>query len=102
MLDPYAIAAAAAPAAAASDGAWLVGGAVRDTLLHRLCDDVDLVVAGDAEAFARTLADALGGSAFSFSDHSGTKTPMDMCFLNRLRSCLGASAHQPKVRCTRL
>jgi poly(A) polymerase len=68
MLDPYAIAAAAAPAAAASDGAWFVGGAVRDTLLHRLCDDVDLVVAGDAEAFARTLADALGGAAFSFSE----------------------------------
>jgi len=68
MLDPYSIAAAAAPAAAASDGAWLVGGAVRDTLLHRLCDDIDLVVAGDAEAFARTLADALGGAAFSFSE----------------------------------
>jgi poly(A) polymerase len=68
MLDPYAIAAAAAPAVAASDGAWLVGGAVRDALLHLLCDDIDLVVAGDAEAFARTLAGALGGSAFSFSE----------------------------------
>jgi tRNA nucleotidyltransferase/poly(A) polymerase len=68
MLDPHAIAAAAAPAAAASDGAWLVGGAVRDTLLHRLCDDLDLVVAGDAEAFARVLAAALDGAAFSFSE----------------------------------
>ena len=68
MLDPHAIAAAAAPAAAAGDGAWLVGGAVRDTLLHRLCDDIDLVVAGDAEAFARSLAAALDGAAFAFSE----------------------------------
>ena len=68
MLDVHAIAAAADPVAARSEGAWLVGGAVRDAALHRLCDDVDLVVAGDAEVFARSLADALGGSAFSFSD----------------------------------
>jgi tRNA nucleotidyltransferase/poly(A) polymerase len=69
MLDPHAIVAAAiGPAAAASDGAWLVGGAVRDTLLHRLFDDLDLVVAGDAEAFARALATALDGAAFSFSE----------------------------------
>ncbi len=68
MLDPHAIAAAAAPAAAASGGAWLVGGVVRDTLLHRLCDDLDLVVAGDAEAFAGALATALDGAAFSFSE----------------------------------
>ena len=68
MLDTHAIAAAAVSAAAASGGAWLVGGAVRDGLLHRLCDDVDLVVAGDAEVFARTLAAALDGAAFSFSE----------------------------------
>ena len=68
MLDVHAIAAAAAPAAARSEGAWLVGGAVRDGALHRLCDDVDVAVAGDAEAFARALADALCGSVFSFSD----------------------------------
>ena len=67
MLDVHAIAAAAAPAAARSEGAWLVGGAVRDAVLHRLCDDVDLAVAGDAEAFARSLADALGAGV-SFSD----------------------------------
>jgi len=68
VLDVHAIAAAAAPAAARSEGAWLVGGAVRDAVLHRLCDDVDLAVAGDAEAFARSLAEALGAGVFSFSD----------------------------------
>jgi tRNA nucleotidyltransferase/poly(A) polymerase len=68
MLDSHAIAAAAAPAAAESQGAWLVGGAVRDGLLHRLSDDLDLVVAGDAEAFARTLAVALDGATSSFSE----------------------------------
>jgi tRNA nucleotidyltransferase/poly(A) polymerase len=67
MLDPYAIAAAAAPCAT-GDGAWLVGGALRDLLLHRLCDDVDLTVAGDAESFARTLAGHLGGTVFSYSE----------------------------------
>jgi tRNA nucleotidyltransferase/poly(A) polymerase len=68
MLDVHAIAAAAAPTAEASDGAWMVGGAVRDALLHRLCDDLDLVVAGDAEAFARALADELDGAVFSYSE----------------------------------
>ncbi len=68
MLDVHAIAAAAAPVAAASDGAWIVGGGVRDALLHRLCDDLDLVVAGDAEAFAHALAAELGGPVFSYSE----------------------------------
>ena len=68
MLDSHAIAAAAAGPAAASDGAWLVGGAVRDALLHRLCDDLDIVVAGDAETFARALAAALDAAAFPFSE----------------------------------
>jgi tRNA nucleotidyltransferase (CCA-adding enzyme) len=43
--------------------AYLVGGTVRDLLLHlppRF--DFDLVVIGDAEAFARTLAERLGGT----------------------------------------
>jgi tRNA nucleotidyltransferase/poly(A) polymerase len=68
MLDVHAIAAAAAPVAAASGGAWIVGGSVRDAVLHRRSDDLDLVVAGDAEVFARSLAAELGGTVFSYSD----------------------------------
>jgi putative nucleotidyltransferase with HDIG domain len=42
--------------------AYLVGGAVRDALLGRELYDLDLAVGGDAPAFARALADLLGGS----------------------------------------
>lgn len=40
---------------------YLVGGLVRDLLLERENRDVDLVVEGDGIAFARTLAEELGG-----------------------------------------
>ena len=40
---------------------YLVGGFVRDLLLSRPSDDVDLVVEGDAIALARALQDELGG-----------------------------------------
>lgn len=44
------------------DGAYLVGGAVRDVLLGVPVDrDVDLAVEGDAPALARVLAAGLGG-----------------------------------------
>jgi len=40
---------------------YLVGGMVRDLLLGRVNEDVDLVVEGDGIAFASALADALDG-----------------------------------------
>ena len=40
---------------------YLVGGMVRDLLLGRPNEDVDLVVEGDGIAFAAALADAVGG-----------------------------------------
>ncbi|MFV2073019.1 MAG: CBS domain-containing protein [Thermoanaerobaculales bacterium] len=40
---------------------YLVGGMVRDLLLKRTNEDVDLVVEGDGIAFAAALAEALGG-----------------------------------------
>jgi tRNA nucleotidyltransferase (CCA-adding enzyme) len=45
------------------DGVFLVGGAVRDILLGRPGFDVDIAVEGDGIAFARALAEALGGEA---------------------------------------
>jgi len=50
---------------------WLVGGAVRDRLLARSVDDIDLVVDGDVRAAARHLALAVGGPAFPLSDTHG-------------------------------
>jgi poly(A) polymerase len=44
--------------------AWLVGGAVRDALLRRPTRDLDIVMAGDALAGARAVANALDGAYF--------------------------------------
>jgi len=51
--------------------AWLVGGAVRDRLMGRPVDDVDLVVDGDVRAAARHLALKVGGPSFPLSDAYG-------------------------------
>jgi tRNA nucleotidyltransferase (CCA-adding enzyme) len=52
----------AAPRAAAEQrGVYLVGGTVRDLLLGEPGFDVDLAVEGDGRAFARALAEELGG-----------------------------------------
>lgn len=50
---------------------WLVGGAVRDRLLQRPVDDIDLVIDGDVRAAARHLALAVGGPAFPLSESHG-------------------------------
>ena len=51
--------------------AWIVGGAVRDALLHRPTDDIDIVVDGDVRRAARAVARAAGGPAFELSDEFG-------------------------------
>src|SRR5829696_630042 len=53
--------------------AWLVGGAVRDRLLGRSVarPDLDLAVAGDVEAAARTLARAGRAAVFPLSEDFG-------------------------------
>lgn len=51
--------------------AWLVGGAVRDSLLGRETPDLDLAVDGDAGALARALGRAAGGHAFQLSGEFG-------------------------------
>ena len=51
--------------------AWLVGGAVRDRLLGRPTDDVDLALAGDPRDAARAIARATGGAAFELSGAFG-------------------------------
>lgn len=54
-----------------TDGAWLVGGAVRDRLLGRPTGDYDVVVSGDARALARKLARATLSHAFELSEGFG-------------------------------
>src|SRR4051794_12974106 len=57
--------------ALAGEDVWLVGGAVRDRLLGRDTDDVDLAVPGDPRAHARRLARAGRGTAFELSGAFG-------------------------------
>jgi putative nucleotidyltransferase with HDIG domain len=57
--------------ALAGERAWLVGGALRDRLLGRATDDLDLAVAGDARGPAKRLAKATGGAPFRLSDAFG-------------------------------
>ena len=51
--------------------AWLVGGAVRDRLLGRATDDVDVAVEGDPRSAARRIAKASGGASFQLSHEFG-------------------------------
>jgi poly(A) polymerase len=51
---------------------FLVGGALRDALLGRSSHDLDLVVGGDVQSIAKTVADALGGALYILDDARGT------------------------------
>jgi len=62
---------ALARTALADRPAWLVGGAVRDRLLGRATQDLDLVVGDDVEAAARTLARAARAAVFPLSEAFG-------------------------------
>ena len=52
--------------------AWLVGGAVRDALLGRATDDLDVAVDGDVAGAARALARTARGPLFELSDAFGS------------------------------
>jgi poly(A) polymerase len=67
----------AARAALTGAHAWVVGGALRDRLLGRPIEDVDLVVEGDVRAAARALARTAGGPAFALSDAFGAWRVLD-------------------------
>lgn len=54
-----------------ADGAWLVGGAVRDRLLGRATGDFDVAVRDDPEQLARALARPAGGHPFALSEGFG-------------------------------
>jgi poly(A) polymerase len=54
------------------EGAWIVGGAVRDAAMGREVSDLDLAVAGDPGTAARRLGAELGEHAFELSAEFGT------------------------------
>jgi poly(A) polymerase len=57
--------------ALAGEDVWLVGGAVRDRLLGRETDDIDLAIAGNPKQPARRIARAVRGAAFELSGAFG-------------------------------
>ena len=62
---------AAVSEALAGTQSWFVGGVVRDALLERPLDDVDVVTSHDAEAAARLVAKAVRGAVFPLSEEFG-------------------------------
>jgi len=54
------------------EGVWIVGGAIRDAVLGRDVDDLDLAVAGDPGAVAKKIGSALQEHAFELSAAFGT------------------------------
>lgn len=50
---------------------WLVGGAVRDAILHRPIHDLDFAVEGDSLAVARHVANKIGGAFFALDESRG-------------------------------
>ena len=63
----------AAVRALPQDGAWFVGGVVRDRLLGRETADIDVAVSGDVRTAARAAARGGGGAAsFALSDDFGS------------------------------
>jgi len=52
-------------------GAYLVGGVVRDAILHRPIHDIDLATPGDGGPIARRIADALGGDYYPLDAERG-------------------------------
>lgn len=60
------------PLAPVGEGAWLVGGALRDALLGRTVDDADVATTGDAGEAARRLARAHDATRFRLSAQWGS------------------------------
>jgi tRNA nucleotidyltransferase (CCA-adding enzyme) len=72
---------------------YLVGGAVRDLLLGRGVEDLDLVVEGDAETLAYIIAKGLSGQVVSRSQFSTAKVKVDGVSLDLITA---RSEHYPR------
>ena len=69
--SPDEVTAAARAGLAPGEAGWLVGGCLRDELLGLPVKDIDIVLDGSPEPFARRLADRLGGAVFAASEAYG-------------------------------
>lgn len=62
--------------------AWLVGGVVRDALLGRDVQDIDIAVSGDAEPVGRAVADHLGATAVPLPEWNIVRVALPGCAEN--------------------
>jgi len=69
--SPDEVTAAALAALGPGERGWVVGGCLRDQLLGLPVRDLDIVVDGAPEPFARALAELLGAGVFASSDAFG-------------------------------
>ena len=80
------------------EGAWLVGGSVRDMLLGRPVVDIDLVVAEDPRTVARRLAGECGGSPFPLSERHGAWRVVSGEQTIDIAGCRGSIEHDLGLR----
>ncbi len=68
------------------DKVWLVGGAVRDSFLHREVSDYDFAVDGDAVDLARKFADDLNAGFYILDQSRGTARVIEQEHGHQLRT----------------
>jgi tRNA nucleotidyltransferase/poly(A) polymerase len=68
------------------DKVWLVGGAVRDSFLHREVSDYDFAVDGDAVNLARKFADDLNAGFYILDQSRGTARVIEQEHGHQLRT----------------
>jgi tRNA nucleotidyltransferase/poly(A) polymerase len=80
---------------------FVVGGFVRDLILDRKLDDVDILVVGDGLEFAKVLANKLGVKEVSYFKNFGTAhfyyKDIDLEFVGARKESYSRNSRNPKV-----
>ena len=80
---------------------YIVGGYIRDLILDRKLDDIDILVVGDGLEFAKNLADKLGVKNVSFFKNFGTAhfkyQEIDFEFVGARKESYSSDSRNPSV-----
>jgi poly(A) polymerase len=77
--------------------AWLVGGVVRDSLLGREIQDIDIAVPGDAQPLGRAVADFLSGTAVPLPEWNIVRVALPGCPANSCPFLIDISGHDGSI-----
>ena len=77
--------------------AWLVGGVVRDALLGREVQDIDIAVAGDAHPVGHAVADHLGATAVPLPEWNIVRVALPGCADNGRPFLVDISGHPGSI-----